>query len=90
MFGSGVPVLAVHFPCLHELVRHGENGLIFKNSVELKDDIVNLLFPSMIRCGEELAELHQLRDNAKQIESWDENWERVMLPILSSLRLGCL
>ena len=43
MFGSGLPVCAISFPTLPELVRHGENGFIFQSSLELKDRLFDLL-----------------------------------------------
>lgn len=46
MFGSGVPVCAFDFPALDELVKHGENGLVFKTSQELFEQMERLLFPS--------------------------------------------
>ncbi|RHY93108.1 hypothetical protein DYB31_014735, partial [Aphanomyces astaci] len=46
MFGCQVPVCAVKFACLHELVRHNEydsNGMVFEGSVELCDQLQSLL-----------------------------------------------
>ncbi|KAG7158878.1 Chitobiosyldiphosphodolichol beta-mannosyltransferase-like, partial [Homarus americanus] len=39
MFGSGIPVAAIDYPALPELVHHNENGLVFKN----KEELANLL-----------------------------------------------
>ncbi|CAG8603739.1 2659_t:CDS:2 [Diversispora eburnea] len=35
MFGCGLPVLAIGFNCLDELIKHNKNGLIFKNEEQL-------------------------------------------------------
>jgi beta-1,4-mannosyltransferase len=40
MFGCGVPVLAKGFACIDELVKHGENGLVFNDGQELGGQIV--------------------------------------------------
>ena len=40
---SGLPVCAISFPTLPELVRHGENGFIFQSPLELKDHLFDLL-----------------------------------------------
>ena len=81
MFGSGVPVLAVDFPTLGELVRDGENGLIFRNSDELTTGILRLLFPdNQDTVGSQLEELKRLQNGAKAIESWDDSWETIMKP----------
>merc|ERR1712203_354435 len=41
MFGCELPVAAMSFPALPELVIDGENGLIFHNSVELAEILVS-------------------------------------------------
>ena len=46
MFGSGVPVCAVDFACIGELVRHGVNGCVFKSKEQLARQIIILLFKS--------------------------------------------
>jgi len=39
MFGSGIPVAAVNFNALSELVKHGENGVIFRSKFDDDDDV---------------------------------------------------
>uniref|UniRef100_A0A8C0JAV0 Chitobiosyldiphosphodolichol beta-mannosyltransferase n=1 Tax=Chelonoidis abingdonii TaxID=106734 RepID=A0A8C0JAV0_CHEAB len=79
MFGCCLPVCAVHFQCLHELVKHDENGLIFRDSSELAEQLKMLLleFPT----GE--SKLNMFRRNlraSKQLR-WDESWEQTVLPV---------
>jgi beta-1,4-mannosyltransferase len=75
MFGSGLPVCAVRFPTLTELVRHGDNGLIFETPADLKDQLVDLLVAD--RDGRALA---AMRTAARGIGTWDANWDAVMRP----------
>ncbi|EJD04443.1 beta-1,4-mannosyltransferase [Fomitiporia mediterranea MF3/22] len=43
MFGCGLPVCALDFPCLSELVKSGQNGHTFRTSSELTNQLADLL-----------------------------------------------
>ncbi|AWP19471.1 putative chitobiosyldiphosphodolichol beta-mannosyltransferase [Scophthalmus maximus] len=84
MFGCCLPVLAVHFHCLHELVKHEENGLIFRDAPELAEQLKSLLseFPSSAgRLGSFRRNLRTSRGR-----SWDDNWDQNVLPLLAAPR----
>ncbi|XP_064814350.1 chitobiosyldiphosphodolichol beta-mannosyltransferase [Oncorhynchus masou masou] len=84
MFGCCLPVCAIHFYCLHELVKHEENGLIFKDSEELSGQLKSLLwdFPG---CEDE-GKLGQFRSNLRASggQRWDQNWDQNVLPLLTA------
>ncbi|XP_019745429.1 chitobiosyldiphosphodolichol beta-mannosyltransferase isoform X2 [Hippocampus comes] len=87
MFGCCLPVCAVHFLCLEELVKHGHNGLIFSDSTQLAQQLKSLLsdFPSSD--GKLGAFRRNLRANREQ--RWDDNWDQHVLPLLSSSYSSC-
>ncbi|XP_069124573.1 chitobiosyldiphosphodolichol beta-mannosyltransferase-like [Argopecten irradians] len=80
MFGCGLPVCAVQYPCLSELVKPGHSGLIFKNSQELCTQLQELLeaFP------DDQKTLKKMRSNLKSFQAirWHDNWKRTVLPLL--------
>ncbi|KAK2169434.1 hypothetical protein LSH36_10g12007, partial [Paralvinella palmiformis] len=80
MFGCGLPVCAVHFNCLDELVKHEHNGLIFRTSEELALQLQDLLrgFPN------DCKKLDNFRANIKdfQMVRWDNSWKQTVLPLL--------
>ncbi|KAH3860806.1 hypothetical protein DPMN_023730 [Dreissena polymorpha] len=79
MFGCGLPVCAINFNCLDELVHHNKNGLIFNDSSELAHQIMDLLqgFPDKSK------KLDTLRKNLTAFQSsrWHDNWIKVALPL---------
>ncbi|CAF97943.1 unnamed protein product, partial [Tetraodon nigroviridis] len=81
MFGCCLPVCAIHFSCLHELVKHEENGLIFRDFQELAEQLKSLLseFPSSE------SKLGMFRRNLRisRGQCWDDNWDQIVLPLIT-------
>ncbi|KAL0576384.1 mannosyltransferase [Marasmius crinis-equi] len=94
MFGCGVPVCALNFKCLPELVKHEQNGLTFENAGQLSDQLESLLlsFPRAPRLAALKASLEQAtvkshppqrtKDVAWTWCSWDVNWDATLKPIV--------
>uniref|UniRef100_A0A2K6DRX0 ALG1 chitobiosyldiphosphodolichol beta-mannosyltransferase n=1 Tax=Macaca nemestrina TaxID=9545 RepID=A0A2K6DRX0_MACNE len=79
MFGCCLPVCAVNFKCLHELVKHEENGLVFEDSEELAAQL-QMLFSNF---PDPAGKLNQFRKNLRESEQlrWDESWVQTVLPL---------
>jgi beta-1,4-mannosyltransferase len=43
MFGAGIPVLAINYETLNELLKHNKNGLIFNNAEELTKQLSDIV-----------------------------------------------
>ncbi|XP_073398883.1 chitobiosyldiphosphodolichol beta-mannosyltransferase isoform X2 [Dendrobates tinctorius] len=80
MFGCCLPVCAVNFQCLHELVKHNENGLTFEDSKELAAQL-KMLFMAFTSKVSKLQEFRQNLRDSKQMR-WDESWDQTVLPVL--------
>ncbi|XP_071321822.1 chitobiosyldiphosphodolichol beta-mannosyltransferase isoform X2 [Trachinotus anak] len=82
MFGCCLPVCAIHFDCLQELVKHEENGLIFRDSQELAERLKSLLseFPSS---GGRLG-LFRRNLRTSRGQRWDDNWDQNVLPLITA------
>uniref|UniRef100_A0A8C9P7X0 Glycosyltransferase subfamily 4-like N-terminal domain-containing protein n=1 Tax=Spermophilus dauricus TaxID=99837 RepID=A0A8C9P7X0_SPEDA len=80
MFGCCLPVCAVNFKCLHELVKHGENGLVFEDAEALAAQL-QMLFSKF---PDPAGKLNQFRKNLRESEQlrWDESWQRTVLPLV--------
>ncbi|THF96166.1 hypothetical protein TEA_001556 [Camellia sinensis var. sinensis] len=82
MFGCGLPVCAVSYSCIEELVKVEKNGLLFSSSSELADELLMLFkgFP------DECNALKSLRDGALEMGSsarWATEWEKNAKPLIS-------
>ena len=69
MFGAGLPVLAIDFPTIKELVKDGTNGHIFKDSADLFAKLSMLA-----RSKESLMALRQNAQAEKQ-HTFSREWQ---------------
>ena len=78
LFGVGVPVAAVGFYALPELVKHKVNGVVFKDGEELGAMLLHLFTDN-----NGLEELRKLKEGAvKEGERrWDDEWDRIAAPV---------
>ncbi len=86
MFGSGLPVCALSYSCIHELVSDGQTGLLFSKAAQLSQHLQQLLagFPA---APSEL--LQRLRLNVRDREQslrWEENWRKVAWLVLRGVQ----
>lgn len=80
MFGCCLPVCALQYKCINELVIHEENGLLFNSSKHLASHLRDIFenFPNESQC------LSSLRNNLEKSFvnlRWDECWAQNALPI---------
>ncbi|KAF8253792.1 hypothetical protein K440DRAFT_144037 [Wilcoxina mikolae CBS 423.85] len=77
LFGVGVPVAAVRFACVGELVKEGENGVTFETVDDLAGTLVRLFDPRNTK------ELETLKAGAMRetLERWDDNWDKIAAPV---------
>ena len=88
MFGAGLPVCAMDFSCISELVHDGENGMVFKTKEELATQLYSLLsgFPqhaeSLCSLQKGVGQFQQIRwsanwtENAKSVVLWCVCWKK--------------
>lgn len=88
MYGCGLPVCALGYSCLDELVEEGKTGLTFSSADELAQQLMDLFagFPkkylnsdcSLKRMS---AEISDRWDNFR----WESNWDHCALPMFEAL-----
>merc|ERR1719228_1511240 len=83
MFGCGLPVAAIQFEALGELVIDGENGRVFEDSIELSEIIKDWFDHSSDK-----EDCRIFRDNLRKFNSfgWTENWNNVALNVFRQKR----
>eukprot|EP00742_Colponemidia_sp_Colp-10_P004543 GILJ01004849.1.p1 GENE.GILJ01004849.1~~GILJ01004849.1.p1 ORF type:complete len:573 (+),score=82.44 GILJ01004849.1:75-1793(+) len=86
MFGCGLPVCAVDYPCLKELVQDGINGYTFKTSDQLGKQLFELCcgFPG------DRSQLQALRKHVDRFRQtrWVDEWQRAAKPVFSCIKDG--
>ncbi|GEM10494.1 beta-1,4-mannosyltransferase, glycosyltransferase family 33 protein [Rhodotorula toruloides] len=91
MFGCGLPVLALDFPCLGELIKDGKNGRTFETAEDLADELITLLlgfpmpFPSdidILRVGIKDCK-YGGGEPGQEWESWEAHWDRIVAPLMA-------
>lgn len=78
MFGAGLPVLALDFPTLPDLVVHGKNGLVFQDAKSLAAAL-EVCFKDYKKGNSTLA---RLRANVAMNETWDDMWVKNVQPVV--------
>jgi beta-1,4-mannosyltransferase len=74
MFGVGLPVLQLNFPCVSELVEDGANGVLFEDAASLARELAKV-------SGRGDA-LQKLRAGAGLQERWGGMWARCVAPVV--------
>jgi beta-1,4-mannosyltransferase len=77
MFGCQVPVCAIRYSCITEVMRHGWNGMVFDSSDELANQMFDLLDSSLI--------LESMRNNISAMTRWEEEWNTVAKGMICKL-----
>ena len=76
MIGAGLPLLSVNYQCIGELVKEGENGLLFNDEKELSEILIKLFVSNEISL-EKLKE-GSIKDSE---EKWEEIWNENAKPV---------
>lgn len=89
MFGCALPVLAVDFPTIKELVKHEVNGLLFdeRQPLQLSEYLMRLLYVGEDGSGNgssSLSTLSAMR-RSTDIGTWEDHWKQSAQPIIRDL-----
>lgn len=85
MFGARLPVCALKFPCISELVKENENGLLFESGSELAQQLKELLNENL-NCNDTTTaaaaangdasspRVLKFRKNLQTFSNWSDEW----------------
>lgn len=79
MLACGLPVLALRYHCIHELISHRRTGLLFHDAHGLAAMLEQLVFGS----GNEIEAMRRnVREQFDHNNEWISYWQREALPTL--------
>jgi beta-1,4-mannosyltransferase len=86
MFGAGLPVCAVRYQCIDELVDDGRTGLLFDSPKDLAQQLLSLLrgFGGRPDGGGELNKMRAAVVRAHGGWRWHGNWQDVAAPVIAA------
>ncbi|XP_042029179.1 UDP-glycosyltransferase TURAN-like [Salvia splendens] len=84
MFGCGLPVCAVSYSCIKELVDVNKNGLLFSSSSELADELMMLFEGFPERCDGLKSMRSSLMERVSSVR-WATEWEENALPLINEV-----
>ncbi|XP_074372881.1 UDP-glycosyltransferase TURAN-like isoform X1 [Apium graveolens] len=87
MFGCGLPVCAVSYSCIKELVKAEKNGLLFSSSSELADELM-MLFKGFPDECDALKLLKRGVQETRSSVSWETEWEANAMPLIAKVISG--
>ena len=72
MFGCGLPVCAASYNCIPELVKEGQNGLLFSSYQELAQQWIELLRGFPLQPSSQLTSMHKHLQQSR--DNWSATW----------------
>ena len=83
MYGCNLPVCAVKYNCISELVEHEQTGLLFQNAEQLLKHLMRI---AVTEYGNTNNVLDRMRSNLRKINDhrWDQEWDEKAWPIIKT------
>jgi beta-1,4-mannosyltransferase len=83
MFGAGLPVAALSYSCIDELVAHGRNGLLFSGARDLAAALAEALAEFGGPEGSEILARLRRGVEGSSMARWHDSWVKVALPVIA-------